>query len=212
MVQSGTAVEPERALDSGRAQDAERPMRKDAQRNRDLLLSVASSLFAANGVEYPLEDIAREAGVGIGTLYRHFPTRGALIEAVYRREVAQLCDSVDDLLATLSPDAALEAWMHNFVAYVAAKRGMSAALRDMMAAEPELFAGTRAHILDAAAKILSAAVDAGAIRPVIGAEDLIRAMGAVCMATDDAAYSDRATTLVSLLLDGLRAGAPNPSK
>jgi AcrR family transcriptional regulator len=193
----------------GTAVDAERPLRKDAQRNRDLLLGVAADAFATHGVEYPLEDIAHEAGVGIGTLYRHFPTRAALIEAVYRREVAQLCDSVDGLLETLSADAALEAWMHNFVAYIATKRGLSAALRDMMAAEPDLFAVTRAHIREAASKVLSAAVEAGAIRPVIEAEDLIRAMGAVCMATDDAGYSDRATTLVSLLLDGMRAGAPS---
>ena len=191
--------------------DVERPLRKDAQRNRDLLLGAASSAFATHGVEYPLEDIAREAGVGIGTLYRHFPTRGALIEAVYRREVAQLCDSVDALLASSSPDEALEAWMYNFVAYIAAKRGMSAALRDMMAAEPDLFAVTRAHIHDAATKVLAAAVEVGAIRPVIEADDLIRAMGAVCMVTDDAGYSERAKTLVSLLLDGMRAGAPNRS-
>ena len=197
MAQGGTAV------------DAERPMRKDAQRNRDLLLGAASAAFAAHGVEYPLEDIAREAGVGIGTLYRHFPTRGALIEAVYRREVAQLCDSVDGLLATLDADAALQAWMSNFVAYIAAKRGLSAALRDMMAAEPDLFTTTRANIRDAATKVLAAAVQAGAIRPVIEADDLIRAMGAICMVTDDAGYSDRAKTLVSLLLDGMRAGAPN---
>jgi AcrR family transcriptional regulator len=205
MAQGSTAVEAAREL------DAERPMRKDAQRNRDLLLSVASSLFAAHGVEYPLEDVAREAGVGIGTLYRHFPTRGALIEAVYRREVAQLCDSVDELLSTESADDALEAWMYNFVSYVAAKRGMSAALRDMMAAEPDLFVATRANIHAAAAKVLAAAVEAGAIRPVIEADDLVRAMGAVCMATDDAGYSDRARILVSLILDGLRAGAPNAS-
>ena len=197
MAQGGTAV------------DAERPMRKDAQRNRDLLLGAASAMFAAHGVEYPLEDIAREAGVGIGTLYRHFPTRGALIEAVYRREVAQLCDSVDGLLATLDADAALQAWMSNFVAYIAAKRGLSAALRDMMAAEPDLFVTTRANIRDAATKVLAAAVQAGAIRPVIEADDLIRAMGAICMVTDDAGYSDRARLLVSLLLDGMRAGAPN---
>jgi AcrR family transcriptional regulator len=190
---------------------AERPMRKDAQRNRELLIVVAAKLFAANGVEYPLEDLAREAGVGIGTLYRHFPTRAALIEAVYRREVAQLCDSVDGLLATLTADEALEAWTGNFVAYVATKRGLSAALRDMMAAEPEMFAVTRAHIREAATKVLSAAIESGAIRPVIDAEDLIRAMGAICMATDDAGYSERAKTLVSVLLDGMRAGAPGTS-
>ena len=200
MVETGIAVPVVRA---------DRPLRKDAQRNRDLLLNVAAAVFAAHGVEYPLEDIAREAGVGIGTLYRHFPTRGALIEAVYRREVTQLCDSVDDLLASLTADEAIEAWMYNFVAYIAAKRGLSAALRDMMAAEPDLFAITRAHISGAATKVLTAAVEAGAIRPVIDADDLIRAMGAICMVTDDAGYSDRAKTLVSLLLDGMRSGAPH---
>jgi len=210
MAQGGAAVGAVGAVDAaGAVGAAERPMRKDAQRNRDHLLAVAAALFAAHGVGYPLEDIAREAGVGIGTLYRHFPTRSALIEAVYRREVAQLCDSVDDLLASMTADEALEAWMYNFVAYIATKRGLSAALRDMMAAEPDLFAVTRAHIRDAATKVLSAAEEAGAIRPVIDADDMIRAMGAICMATDDAGYSDRAKTLVSLLLDGLRAGAPN---
>ncbi len=209
MAQAGTAVPPVPAvpLESGG-----RPMRKDAQRNRDLLLGVAAEQFAEHGVEVPLEDVARAAGVGIGTLYRHFPTRGALIEAVYRREVAQLCDSVDDLLRTHTADEALEAWMHNFVSYVAAKRGLSAALKDMMAAEPDMFAVTRAHIRDAAAKVLGAAVEAGAIRAVVDAEDLIRAMGAICMATDDLTYSDRATTLVSVLLDGMRAGAPGAAR
>ena len=190
---------------------ADRPLRKDAQRNRDLLLTVASRLFAEHGVEYPLEDVAREAAVGIGTLYRHFPTRSALIEAVYRREVAALCESVDDLLASMSADEALEAWMYNFVSYVATKRGLSAALKDMMAAEPDLFTQTRAAIRDAASKVLAAAVQAGAIRQVVEADDLIRAMGAICMVTDDAGYSDRAGTLVSLLLDGMRAGAPGPA-
>ena len=185
----------------------EKPLRKDAQRNRDLLLSAASQLFAEHGVEYPLEDIAREAGVGIGTLYRHFPTRAALIEAVYRREVAQLCDSVDGLLAAGTANDALEAWMYNFVSYVAAKRGLSSALKDMMAAEPDLFTVTRSSIREAADKVLTAAVAEGAIRAVVEADDLIRAMGAICMVTDDAGYSDRAITLVSLLLDGLRAGA-----
>ena len=212
MAQAGTAVPTVPAVPAVLAGPGERPMRKDAQRNRDLLLGVAAEQFAEHGVEVPLEDVARAAGVGIGTLYRHFPTRGALIEAVYRREVAQLCDSVDDLLRTRTADEALEAWMHNFVSYVATKRGLSAALKDMMAAEPDMFTVTRARISDAAAKVLGAAVDEGAIRAVVDAEDLIRAMGAICMATDDLAYSDRAKTLVSVLLDGMRAGAPGAAR
>ena len=148
----------------------------------------AAELFTANGVDYPLEDIAREAGVGIGTLYRHFPTRSALIEAVYRREVAQLCDSVDDLLATVGPDEALEAWMHNFVEYVATKRGLSAALRDMMGAEPDLFARPVRASARRRRRCSRRGRQAGAIRPVIDGDDLVRAMGAICMATDDAGY------------------------
>ena len=188
--------------------EPERPLRKDAQRNRDLLLSVASEQFTQHGVDVPLEDVARQAGVGIGTLYRHFPTRALLIEAVYRREVAQLCDSVDELLATMPPDQALEAWMRNFVTYVATKRGLSAALKDMMDSEPDLFTATRASIYAAAGTVLGAAVEAGDIRPDIEPEDLIRAMSGICMVTDDRGFQDRATRLMSLLLDGLRFGAP----
>lgn len=186
------------------SEGAARPMRKDAARNRDLLLDAAQKLFTAHGVDYPLEDVAREAGVGIGTLYRHFPTRGALIEAVYRREVAALCDSVDGLLAARPPIDALDAWMHNFVSYVATKRGLSAALQDMMKAEPDLFTETRQNIRGAATRVLDAAVADGAIRPVLDADDLTRAMGSICMSADDPEHPDRAVRLVSVLLDGMR--------
>src|SRR5450631_3703142 len=100
-----------------------RPLRADARRNRDALLVAAAAQFADRGVESPLEDIARSAGVGIGTLYRHFPTRDALIADVYRREVDLLCGGVDELLATLPADEALSEWMRRFVGYVATKRG-----------------------------------------------------------------------------------------
>jgi len=188
--------------------DETRPLRKDAARNRELLLAAAAEQFAEHGVDVPLEDVARHAGVGIATVYRHFPTRVALIEAVYRREVDQLCDSVDDLLATLAPVAALEAWMGNFVRYVAAKRGLSAALKDMIDAEPELFASTRTHIYAAAGTALDAAIATGEIRPDVEPEDLIRAMGGICMATDDHGYTERAAKLMGLLLDGMRYRAP----
>jgi AcrR family transcriptional regulator len=190
---------------SGVQSPAVKPLRKDAQRNRDLLLDAAAKLFAEHGVDYPLEDVARDAGVGIGTLYRHFPTRNALVEAVYRREVAGLCGSVDGLLATLEPVDALEAWMHNFVLYVATKRGLSATLREMMDAEPELFTETRANIRSAAARVLDAAVESGSIRPVLDADDLVRAMGSICMSADDPEHPERASKLVAVLLDGMRA-------
>lgn len=184
---------------------AERPLRKDAQRNRGMLLDSAAKLFAEHGVDYPLEDIARDAGVGIGTLYRHFPTRNALVEAVYRREVAVLCDSVDSLLATLEPIDALDAWMHNFVAYVATKRGLSATLRELMDAEPDLFTETRANIRTAASRVLDAAVESGEVRPVLDADDLVRAMSSICMSSDDPDHPERAARLVGVLLDGMRA-------
>jgi AcrR family transcriptional regulator len=182
-----------------------RPLRKDAQRNRSLLLDSAAKLFAEHGVDYPLEDVARDAGVGIGTLYRHFPTRNALVEAVYRREVAVLCDSVDGLLATLEPIDALDAWMHNFVAYVATKRGLSATLHELMDAEPDLFTETRANIRSAASRVLDAAVESGEIRPVLDADDLVRAMSSICMSADDPDHPERSARLVGVLLDGMRA-------
>ena len=182
-----------------------RPLRKDALRNRSLLLDSAAKLFAEHGVDYPLEDVARDAGVGIGTLYRHFPTRNALVESVYRREVAVLCDSVDSLLATLEPVDALDAWMHNFVAYVATKRGLSATLRELMDAEPDLFTETRANIRAAASRVLDAAVESGEIRPVLDADDLVRAMSSICMSADDPDHPERSARLVGVLLDGMRA-------
>ncbi|HET7901720.1 MAG TPA: TetR/AcrR family transcriptional regulator [Candidatus Nanopelagicales bacterium] len=192
------------AVVSGAESPAVKPLRKDAQRNRDLLLDAAAKLFAEHGVDYPLEDVARDAGVGIGTLYRHFPTRNALVEAVYRREVAALCESVDGLLATLEPVDALDAWMHNFVVYVATKRGLSATLREMMDAEPDLFTETRANIRTAAGRVLDAAVESGGVRPVLDADDLVRAMSSICMSADDPEHPERASKLVGVLLDGMR--------
>src|SRR5580658_1582417 len=102
-----------------------RPLRADAQRNRDRLLEVAVQAFSHDGPQVSLDAIAKTAGVGIGTLYRHFPTREALIEAAYRSELARLCDAVDDLPATMPADQALRAWMDRFIDYLATKRGMA---------------------------------------------------------------------------------------
>ena len=106
-----------------------RPMRADARRNREQLLEVASDAFSEYGVDASLEDIARRAGVGIGTLYRHFPSRDALLEAVFRRNVDQLADSADELLRELPPDRALDEFMRRFVAYVASKKGLASHLK-----------------------------------------------------------------------------------
>src|SRR5580704_6119469 len=114
-----------------RESEMTRQQRSDARRNRDRLVEVAAEAFAANGIDASLEDIARKAEVGVGTLYRHFPNRDALLEAVFRNNVDQLCDQADELLATLPPVEALGAWMKAFVAYVASKRGLAMHLKSV---------------------------------------------------------------------------------
>ncbi len=202
-----TAASPE-------AEDDElaRPQRADARRNHELLLAAAAEVYDERGVDAPLEEIARRAGVGIGTLYRHFPTRDAVTEAVYRREVGLLCDGVDELLAENDPDAALSQWMRRFADYVARKRGMAMALKRVMGADSELFVHSHQRIRDAIGTLLAAAIDAGAIRDDVASDDLLRAMGGICMATDTPDWADRTARLVDLLVDGLRYGAPGVPK
>ena len=175
-------------------------------RNRELLITAAAAAFSAKGAEVPLEDIARDAGVGIGTLYRHFPTRNSLVEAVYRHEVDVLCQSADELLATLPPDQALAGWMQLFVRHVATKRGMLSVLKPMLSSNATFFAETKGRATAAATKLLDAGVAAGTVRPDVTGADLLRAVGGICMSTDQE-RSDASDRLVGLLFDGLRHGA-----
>jgi len=184
-----------------------RPLRADARRNRDLLLVTAAELFSEQGVEAPLEEIARRAGVGIGTLYRHFPTRDALIAAVYRREVDLLCAGVDELLGELPPDEALRAWMRRFVAYVTTKKGMAAALKAAVGADSELFVHSRQNITAAMGALVKACVAAGEAPEGTNPDDLMRAMSGFCLVSDQPGWQDQAIRLVDLLIDGLRYGA-----
>ena len=184
----------------------DRPHRADAVRNHELLLKAAAAAFAARGADVPLEDIARNAGVGVGTLYRHFPTRDLLVQAVYRHEVDVLCESADQLLETLPPDQALAEWMQLFVRHVATKRGMLSVLKPMMNADATFFAQTRGAPVAAATKLLDAGVAAGTVRSDIRGDDLLRAVGGICMSTDQE-RSQSSDRLVGLLFDGLRHGA-----
>jgi AcrR family transcriptional regulator len=183
-----------------------RPLRADAVRNRELLITTAAAAFSAHGAEVPLEDIARQAGVGIGTLYRHFPTRDSLVEAVYRHEVDVLAESADELLAALPPDQALAEWMQLFVRHVATKRGMLSVLKPMLSSNPSFFAETKGRATTAATKLLEAGAAAGTIRADVDGGDLIRAVSGICMSTDPE-RSDVSDRLVGLLFDGLRHGA-----
>jgi len=181
--------------------------RADAERNRERLLAAAVKAFAQSA-EVPLEDVARRAHVGIGTLYRHFPTRAALIEAAYRHEVVRLCAPLPGPSRTLGPDAALRAWMERFIQYVAAKRGMIDALRSVLSADSELYAHTREQIVTALRSLLSEAAASGAIRSDADAEDVLRALQGVWQVTSEADWQDKARRLLNLLMDGLRYGAP----
>ena len=189
-----------------------RPLRADARRNRDALLVAAAAQFAERGVESPLEDIARRAGVGIGTLYRHFPTRDALIADVYRREVDLLCGGVDELIATLPADEALAVWMSRFVGYVATKRGLAVALKSMVNDNSDLFARSRAHINESMARLVHAAVEAGLVRTDADPEDVLQAMSGFCMFSQQAGWQEQAQRLVNLLVDGLRFGVASSTK
>src|SRR5437764_8517518 len=121
-----------------------RAQRADACRNRDRLLDVAAEAFANCGIDASLENIAKCAGVGIGTLYRHYPNRDALIEAVYRHNVDLLCDAACELSDSLPPDEALSQWMQRWVSYVAVKKGLATYLKSVVAADSDLFVSTHA--------------------------------------------------------------------
>jgi AcrR family transcriptional regulator len=181
-----------------------RPLRADAQRNRDRLLEVAVRALSADGPDVTLEAIAREARVGIGTLYRHFPTREALIEATYRNELARLCDAVAGLLRAQPPDQALRAWMDRFVDYMTTKRGMADALRAVIASGRNPFALSRDALIGAITTLLDAAVAAGTLRPDIEPADVLASLSGVSIAAGEPAQRDQAGRLLDLLMDGLR--------
>lgn len=196
--------------DSQPAKPARR-MRADARRNRDAVLTAAAAAFAANGSDASLEDIARAAGVGVGTLYRHFPTREALVLGVYSREVELLADSARQFAAELPPSEALRQWMRRFVQYAAAKRGLVDMLHAMMRDGTDVFGQAKEQIRQAATGLIDAAARTGDIRPDLTADDLTRFMGGICMASDPAAGPECATRMIDLVYDGLRFGAPAAS-
>jgi AcrR family transcriptional regulator len=178
-----------------------RPLRADARRNRDRLLDAAVRAFSQDGPDVTLDAIAKEAGVGIGTLYRHFPTREALVEAAYRNELARLCDAATDLLGAMPPDAALRTWMDRFVDYMTTKRGMSDALRALIASGGNPYAQSRDRMTAALTALLDAGAAAGTVRPDVAAGDVLTSLSGVTLA---AGAADQAGRLLDLLMDGLR--------
>jgi AcrR family transcriptional regulator len=188
-----------------------RPLRADAQRNRDRLLDVAVRAFSQDGPDVTLDVIAKTAGVGIGTLYRHFPTREALIEATYRNELARLCDAVADLLDTMPPDEATRTWMDRFVDYMTTKRGMADALRAVIASGGDPYAQSRDRLIAAITSLLDAAAAAGTVRSDVEPGDVLATLGGVSLAAGEPAQRDQARRLLNLLMDGLRYRATTAS-
>jgi AcrR family transcriptional regulator len=182
-------------------------LRADAQRNRDNLAQAASLAFAEHGIDTSLEEIAERAGVGIGTLYRHFPTREHLVEVVYAREVQALCQAADDLAKKHPPDVALAEWMQRFVDYIAAKRGMAASLKLLLASNSEFFAEASGKIPAALQRLIDAATANGAIRADIDSSDLMNALSGIYSAPQTPDWRERSRRLVALVMDGLRWGA-----
>jgi AcrR family transcriptional regulator len=200
---------------SEKREEAARPtgarrLRSDARRNHDKLVEVAASAFAEHGVDASLEEIARRAGVGIGTLYRHFPTREHLVEAVYRREVEALCAAADELARQHKPDIALAEWMLRSVDYLAAKRGMANSLRLLFAANSEAVAQSSGKVVAALQRLVDAALADGSIRADVEISDVLHALAGIYAAPDAPDWRDRSRRLVSLLIDGLRWGAAKP--
>jgi AcrR family transcriptional regulator len=186
------------------SQETLRPQRADAQRNREKILAAGRELFAAEGADVSLEAIAKRARVGIGTLYRHFPSRDALVEAVYRNEVDQLCSAASELLEEYPPERALAEWMERFIVYAATKRGLSGALKSLSVAQSELFPATRERLLSTIASFLAAGRAAGTIRTDVDEGDVLRAMNAVWAMPDGEEWIEQAQRVLRLLIDGLR--------
>lgn len=183
----------------------QRPLRADARRNRDRLLEVAVRAFSRGGPDATLEGIAKEAGVGIGTLYRHFPTREALVEAAYRSELDKLCDPVPELLAGMAPDRALRTWMDRFVEYMTTKRGMADALRQVIASGGNPYAHSRAKLTGAVGALLEAGARAGTVRSDVDPADVLAGLTGVTLVAGAPENRAQAGRLLDLLVDGLRA-------
>src|SRR3954471_526176 len=175
----------------------ERPLRADAQRNRGQILDAAARAFSRCGLEATLEGIAKDAGVGIGTLYRHFPTREALIEAAYRSELAAVCDAAPKLLAELPPAEALRVWMDRFIDYMTRKLGMADALRAVIASGANPYAQSLELLVGAIKPLLAAGAAAGELRSDVSAEDVLVSISGVALATGkNRDQADRALNLL----------------
>ena len=189
----------------GALERAPRRLRADAARNIDSLLEAAKAVFGTSGVDAPAKEIADLAGVGVGTLYRHFPQRSDLVKAVFQREVDACADAAPALTAAHEPGAALAKWLHRYTEFLATKRGFAAALHSGDPAFDALPGYFFERVAPALGSLLEAATATGEIRADISAGDLLRAIALLCLPVpgEGLAYSQR---MVAVLIDGLRYG------
>jgi AcrR family transcriptional regulator len=181
-----------------------RKPRADAERNRDRLIEAAKAAFARHGAAASLDEIARSAAVGIGTLYRHFPTRDALLAEVYRHAVEQLAEAAEELSETHAPVDALRDWMRLFVDYIATKQVIAPALNAMVGGTSALYASSGPTIKTAVSGLIDRAVASGEIRGVLEPFDLLRALVGVANVNNGPGWQASAHTLIDVLIEGLR--------
>lgn len=192
-------------MEKKRSQSTPRKPRTDAQRNRERILEVAKEAFTRAGANASLDDIARDAGVGAGTLYRHFPTRDALIEAVYRTEVEKLAAAERKFTEAMPPIEALRAWMLLFVDYIAAKQIIAPALNSVVGGPSKLFEGSRSQIQGAIDSLVKRAIKSREIRKDLEPFDLLRALIGVSHVASTPDWQQSAKRLVDILITGSRA-------
>ncbi len=201
------AVSVKKRIEDSPANDAaNRPLRADARRSQDALLRAAKAVFATSGVDAPIREIADTAGVGLGTLYRHFPRRSDLIAAVFRREIDACADIAPKLAQAHAPFEALAGWMQRYAAFVATKRGLAQALHSGDPAFDSLPGYFDQRLRPALRSLLTNATAAGVVRADIDADDLLSAVASLCMSGRNA-EAGRAERMVALLVDGMRCGA-----
>jgi len=187
-----------------RSQPAPRKPRVDAQRNRERILEIAKKAFTRSGANVSLDDVAKRAGIGAGTLYRHFPSRDALVEAVYRTEVEKLAAAEREFARTMPPIEALRAWMLLFVDYIATKQIIAPALNSLVGGPCKVFAASGAQITGAIHALVERAVSSGDIRPDLDPLDLLRALVGVSNVASGPDWGSSARRLVEILILGSR--------
>ena len=191
-------------IEKARSEAGDEPrMRADARRSRAKLIEAATIAFAESGADAPLEDIARRAGVGIGTLYRHFPTRTDLQAGVFRSQVDAVCTTADELIGTVSAEQAFAGSLRAIAGYLVTKRGLARALIDSLGRDSELISVCSLRMSDTVDRLLAHAQGAGVLRPDVSAKDVLRLVHGIVMACEQSpSDTDR---LLDVMLDGLRA-------